>query len=151
MRSFVLKVVCSNLPSLFFQSALDAIVRFVVGRSLEVKVAGRYAGVLVKSLVSVRPKETLDTIMPRLQRTLNALIGGEEVATETPLDDAVLFHLLLLKMCVFTSDVDALEPHLPAIESILEKSVHFIDKDAQSYDALPPLGSTIPAGVKEII
>ena len=113
-----------------YDAALRKVQKYVEGRILEARVAGKIAAGLCRALCKVRPERALAVFLPPALERVARLLGEVDVDKEENLDQELLFNMLMLVECVRISG-EHLLPHLGAIEAVLEKSLVMASKEGQ--------------------
>lgn len=109
----------ASLP--IFQTALNKLRNFIMEHELETQIAGPLVGVLCRSFVCARSKETLNALVPFLRDRVLEIIDEDEDALKSETPNAQLIYPLLLLERLSLSRGDAMLPHLDSFTLIIDR------------------------------
>ncbi len=114
-----------------YDLALNKVKKFVSGRILETKIAGRIAASLCRCLVKAKPEKGLAAFIPKSVEILDDLVQVEAITDETKLDDEIKFNMLILSECV-RGHGKHLVPYVDDIKKILRKTLCINSKEGST-------------------
>ena len=75
--------------------------KYLRGRILDTKLAGRMASGMYEALCRVKPERALSELLPPLLQQIEVLLSAEDIMLKENVDQELLFNMNLLSSCIY--------------------------------------------------
>jgi len=112
-------------------AAIDKLQKYLKGRILEPKVAGKIASGMARTCAKVAPHKVLPIFLPSVCRLLENCFTEVDVATEDQLGDEIMFNMILLSDLLCLPGNHLVE-YVPQVEKLLHSTIRIKNKEGHA-------------------
>jgi len=109
-------------------SAINKLERYLKGRILEPKIAGKIASGMIRTCAKISPQKVLPIFLPHVCSVLKICFSDTNLSSDQSLGDEIMFNMVLLSDLLCLPGCH-LVPYIPLVEEVLQSALAVQNKE----------------------